>query len=385
MPHIPFRAAAVMLITAGTLFAASPAVAADPATDFTYTLSGSTATITGYVGGKTVVDIPAVLSVGGTDFAVTAIAVNAFRGNFLPSQLTSVTIPDSVVTIGDNAFRGDVLTSIVIPDSVVTIGTYAFYNNLLTSVTFGDSVTALGNNSFRGNYLTSLTIPASVTSIGNNTFADNTTESNVLTSVIFAGAAPTTFTPMGTAGSFSGGGPTLYYYAGATGFAASWNGYAAREISAAESDLALTPTVVVADGTATATATVTVRDDTHAPVAGVPVVFTVPGGVPASAIGCTTAADGTCVITLTSTSAATYALAARVGSDPAVLSQTVTFNAVSGAVIPIPPADAAPVDPELAATGVDAGGPLMLALGAFASGLVLLGVVGIRRRNALRR
>src|SRR4051812_16882322 len=127
----PLRVAAVVLLAVGSASIANPAFAADPASDFTVSVSGASATITGYVGGKTVVDIPSTVSVAGVDYAVTAIGINAFRGNSLPQDVTAVTIPDSVVTIGDNAFRGDLLTSVVIPDSVVSIGTFAFYNNQL--------------------------------------------------------------------------------------------------------------------------------------------------------------------------------------------------------------------------------------------------------------
>ena len=44
------------------------------------------------------------------------------------TSLTSVTIPDSVTSIGNTAFLGCTsLTSITIPDSVTSIGEYAFY------------------------------------------------------------------------------------------------------------------------------------------------------------------------------------------------------------------------------------------------------------------
>jgi hypothetical protein len=58
----------------------------------------------------------------------------------------SYTIPSSVTSIGDGAFRESNLTSITIPGRVTTIGNQAFSSTDLTSVTFGaDSNIASGN------------------------------------------------------------------------------------------------------------------------------------------------------------------------------------------------------------------------------------------------
>jgi hypothetical protein len=90
---------------------------------------------------------------------------------FFNSQLTSVTIPSSVTTIGYRAFSYSQLTSVVIPNSVTTIGNNAFANTQLTSVTIPNSVTTIGNYAFSGTRLTSVVIPDSVTTIGNNVFS----------------------------------------------------------------------------------------------------------------------------------------------------------------------------------------------------------------------
>ena len=141
---------------------------------------------------------------------VTSIGDSAFRD----CGLTSITIPDSVTSIGDSAFYGcsklqdlyitdimawcnisglnnlmwygssnkrlyinnELVTSITIPDSVTSIGEYAFYGcSGLTSVTIGGSVTSIGERAFRNcTGLSSITIPDSVTSIGYEAFRNCT-------------------------------------------------------------------------------------------------------------------------------------------------------------------------------------------------------------------
>ena len=125
--------------------------------------------------------------------SVTSIGKDAFR---MCKSLTSVTIPDSVTSIGSSAFykcssltsvaignsvtsiewgafyECSSLTSVHIPNSVTSIGSSAFYKcSSLTSVTIPDSVTSIGERAFNGcSSLTSVTIGKSVTSIGDYAF-----------------------------------------------------------------------------------------------------------------------------------------------------------------------------------------------------------------------
>jgi hypothetical protein len=135
---------------------------------FTYTTNNGTITITGY----TVADgalVPSTITIPSTInyLPVTSIGRRALSG----TNLTGVTIPDSVTSIGDKAFDNCFrLSSVTIPDSVTSIGNYAFEGSGLTNVTIGSSVTNIGAGAFTCYDLTSVTIPNSVTSIGDGAF-----------------------------------------------------------------------------------------------------------------------------------------------------------------------------------------------------------------------
>ena len=113
-----------------------------------------------------------VLTISGTgvmtDFEYQGTPWYSYREN-----ITSVTIGNSVTSIGSNAFYDCYgLTSITIPNSVTSIGMSAFaWCSGLTSITIPNSVTSIGDWAFRDcSGLTSIEIPNSVTSIGESAF-----------------------------------------------------------------------------------------------------------------------------------------------------------------------------------------------------------------------
>ena len=87
--------------------------------------------------------------------------------------ITSVVIPNTVKSIGIDAFRNNRLTEAIIPSSVTSIGARAFLENQLTSLIILDGVTSIGSSAFGGNQLTEVTIPGSVKNIGDGAFDDN--------------------------------------------------------------------------------------------------------------------------------------------------------------------------------------------------------------------
>ena len=87
--------------------------------------------------------------------------------------LTDLVIPDGVTEISDAFAYDTCLISVTIPNSVTSIGSSAFYGCTgLTSVTIPNNVTSIGDWAFDDcTGLTSITIPESVTSIGYYAFA----------------------------------------------------------------------------------------------------------------------------------------------------------------------------------------------------------------------
>lgn len=88
------------------------------------------------------------------------------------TRLSSVTLPESLRSIGEGAFSGCLSwKDVVIPDSVTFIGDRAFEGNGIESVILGESVEVLGEGSFCGCAIKSIIIPKNVSVIRPSLFS----------------------------------------------------------------------------------------------------------------------------------------------------------------------------------------------------------------------
>jgi len=113
--------------------------------------------------------IPEMVTYNEVDYQVTGIGSDAFHG----SSITSITIPNTVKSIGRQAFIYCYsLTSVIIPNSVTSMGGGAFWEcTKLTSVTISNNVTSLWYTFQDCSSLTSVRIPNSVTRIRERSFS----------------------------------------------------------------------------------------------------------------------------------------------------------------------------------------------------------------------
>ncbi len=107
--------------------------------------------------------------------SLTKIGTSSFQNC---TKLTSLTIPEKVATIGNNAFKGSGITSLIYnATNCTTYGSQSapvLDSSKLTSVYFGNSVTTIPDYICSGSGITSVTLPASLTKIGTSAFQNCT-------------------------------------------------------------------------------------------------------------------------------------------------------------------------------------------------------------------
>jgi len=148
LPHPHLRTSIAVFLLAAT------SLPAEQFGDFTYSSDGASVTITGHTGAGGQVDIPGTI----TGLPVTEIGGYVFYFN---KSVTNITMGGHLHTIGGGAFEGcSKLVSITFGPGVTTIRESAFSATGQTSVTIPDSVTSIGFMTFHFT-MPSLPIPVS--------------------------------------------------------------------------------------------------------------------------------------------------------------------------------------------------------------------------------
>ena len=140
------------------------------------------------------ISVPETVTNNGTEYSVTTIGEYTFKG----STVTSVSMPESITSIGTSAFYVcKNLESVALPESLTTLGSHAFYFckslkavkipsgvtailgscfsecSSLESVIIPEGVTTIGQYAFFGCNLKELTLPSTVTMIGSSAFVSD--------------------------------------------------------------------------------------------------------------------------------------------------------------------------------------------------------------------
>ena len=98
-----------------------------------------------------------------------------YESNLLPEDITGLVLKEFNGTFDNSLLQKyPNLTNVTIPDGVTSIGQYAFENcSNLTSIDLPESLTSIGDCAFAlCSSLTSIDLPESLTKIGNNAFQD---------------------------------------------------------------------------------------------------------------------------------------------------------------------------------------------------------------------
>ena len=113
--------------------------------------------------------IPETVTYGDEEYRVMKLAASAFADQ---TEITSVTLPNSIIQIGESCFMESGLQSITLPESITTLPDYCFqYCESLKSITLPESLTKLGADCFSYcKVLEEITLPEGVKEVGDYCF-----------------------------------------------------------------------------------------------------------------------------------------------------------------------------------------------------------------------
>lgn len=122
------------------------------------------------------ITIPSTLTYDNNEYTVTNIGLGAFSGDY-----EVINLPNTIRVIDDTAFSGTKLSSMILPNSVVSLGAAAFMGcTSLSSVTLPSSIKTIEHQTFDGcTSLSTITLPNSITSIEHSVFHNCTSLSSI--------------------------------------------------------------------------------------------------------------------------------------------------------------------------------------------------------------
>lgn len=127
----------------------------------------TTVGVSGVANEVTACTIASSVNYDGVTYSVVAIEEDAFYW----SNVTKISLPETIETIGAGAFRSSPLNEINLPESLTEIGTRAFYNTEVTSIALPQGIKTLADGTFQQcEELLQITLPASLESIGRGVF-----------------------------------------------------------------------------------------------------------------------------------------------------------------------------------------------------------------------
>lgn len=118
------------------------------------------------------VTVPSIIENNGIAYTVVEIGIKAFSESVRIPTLTQVNLPNSIISIKDEAFGWcSKLEEINLPESLLNIGDGAFEDcSKIKEIKFPESLLSIGEAAFYGCSFSTITIPKNVKTIGNGAF-----------------------------------------------------------------------------------------------------------------------------------------------------------------------------------------------------------------------
>ena len=131
--------------------------------------SDGTISLTGFKG-----DVPSIYNnVLALPTTIDGKTVTQISGNLNRALSSKLVISPTIITIGEEAFKGNSFVALAMPNSVTSIGNYSFQQNNLSSLKIPSSVEVIGTSAFDSNNISDLTINEGLKTLYSQAFGNN--------------------------------------------------------------------------------------------------------------------------------------------------------------------------------------------------------------------